>query len=288
VSLACLYYRIIYHNADTPTGLAITALVITSGVVAVLLMNTLLAVVQGRTFVPDEKFSPIGYFRIQHAALRNAAKEILTYSKNMSDDASYRELRRVFYDFQLTLKSDIECTQRILFPVINEYFPNSTSAIVVRQTQIDLATTQMTTNFRNLNRYTQGTPEWNQGASTIASDLEIYTQTVTDSLFDIDYEVIPVSRKYFTVETMKSVVRRSIDLIPVSAWARILPFVLEHLQHDIRRLRFLQALRWASPDKIQLLGKVAYENIDEFTYERLVVDVPELAPRSTHGHSTIY
>lgn len=83
-------------------------------------------------------------------------------------------------------------------------------------------------------------------------------------------------------------VRQSWQQIVPPQWAVILPFVVQNLHQDRLRARFLECFITAAPEHTQLVGKFLYEGLDPFLWERLVIDAPEMRPRSTPGYTRIW
>jgi len=104
-----------------------------------------------------------------------------------------------------------------------------------------------------------------------------------------EMDLAPAIRKYLNMALHRDIVRRSWYSVPISAWRVIIPWTVQHQNIHMRRVRFLQALRWAVPEQIHMIGKCVYEGVkDPLLFQRLCVDLPELAPRTTPGYHRFY
>jgi len=51
---------------------------------------------------------------------------------------------------------------------------------------------------------------------------------------------------------------------------------------------FLELVAAAVPDRAQLFGKILYEQLPEFTYSRIIRQLPQLAPKFTYNYNHLY
>lgn len=94
-----------------------------------------------------------------------------------------------------------------------------------------------------------------------------------------------IGRKYISVPENQAIVRRAFFFTPLYKWRKIIAFQLTADFHYQRKIKFLKCLLWSLPEKTQTIGKMVYESVDQFLFQRLLVDLPELAPRNTAGGS---
>jgi len=93
-----------------------------------------------------------------------------------------------------------------------------------------------------------------------------------------------VFRKLMPSKEAKSLARKCFRRGSPEQWRKALPFIVTNQEYYSRRVNFLLSLRMAYPERMQLFGAWLYQGIDETLFQRLRVDIPELAPRHTQGH----
>jgi len=113
----------------------------------------------------------------------------------------------------------------------------------------------------------------------IVRDLPNFVQNANEHMDNEEQHLSFINRKYLPHSWHKQIVREVFERTTVSHWARIIPFVLKNQYVHARRVRFLQSLRLAVPEHMQQVGKWVVEGTDDFLYQRLLVDIPEMAPR---------
>uniref|UniRef100_A0A7S2TLB4 Hemerythrin-like domain-containing protein n=1 Tax=Lotharella oceanica TaxID=641309 RepID=A0A7S2TLB4_9EUKA len=94
----------------------------------------------------------------------------------------------------------------------------------------------------------------------------------------------PIAFKLIPSKEQKSIARKCLRVGTPAEWRLALPMIIKHQDYHERRVKFLLSLRKAYPERMQLYGAWLYLGISEILFQRLRVDIPELAPRHTAGH----
>jgi len=132
-----------------------------------------------------------------------------------------------------------------------------------------------------------------QPAAEVVSPLDQLIKDLQAEVAHIQKEIIAhlkeeesniVWRKWFSGQQCREILRTAFLSVPIHQWSRIIPFILNNQYSHMRRVRALQSLRDVVPDRIQLIGKIVYEGCNELMYQRLLVDIPQMAPRATVGY----
>ena len=76
--------------------------------------------------------------------------------------------------------------------------------------------------------------------------------------------------------------------VPIPAWRKILPFVVNYIDIHPRRVQFLTLLSTSMPERAQLIGTLVYEGVDQIMWDRCAADVPAIIPRTVPGHWHLY
>jgi len=146
----------------------------------------------------------------------------------------------------------------------------------------------MLNNIKFLEFYKSQADEYRKGSETIIKDVEIYVHSIEDLLYNIDFEVLPVVNKFFSVRQQAKLVRSIYRRIPTPILNTFLPFIVQNLYVDSNRLTYLDLLINTAPERTQLFGKILYEQSPEFQFARLSKDLPHLRVPGQCCHQQVY
>ncbi len=136
-----------------------------------------------------------------------------------------------------------------------------------------------------------------------AEDKNSTTGTVLDKLQAALGELVPANnehmqheedhlggmiRKYIPAKAARSIARQAFRKGTSDQWRLVLPFLIANQDFHSRRVSMLLSLRAAYPERMQLVGAWLYMGLPEIMFQRLRVDIPELAPRNTQGYSRLW
>lgn len=288
------------HNSPTTEGIATTAIVIANGVISVLVAHTVLAIVQRSIFIPEDKWAPQSAFKIQHFAFKHALATLVqaTVPNRIHSIDEVKQIHQTFARFNLTLNEHALTEENIIFPVFHDWFAGLTTSAdkehdaEVNECQQILSMTSQLLSGPLPTKFEDDNPEWRafeQRVAVLHAALKQLEQSIVAHIDNEETNIAPAVRKYLNLALHKQLVRKAWEYTPISAWRVIIPFTLEHQFIHLRRVRFLQALRWAVPEQMHQIGRICYEGLkDPVLFQRLCVDVPELAPRTTPGYQRFY
>lgn len=290
-TVATLFHHALWRS-NTTFGVTVTALVITNIAVVLWLLNHLRAFFWGHLYNPDHlMLSPLEFFRLPNKALRDVLLLMQTHVNNPNATADeWRHFETVLLP-RYTLATGVIsfCKRGTLYPVLAAWF---TPAIYKQQSeQARVLDDQLLLVVEHL-RETQLMPV--NSEQRVAAEVQCraeFTAYVNGVQANMDHEevhVYPLARRYIGAREANAMVRKSWDEVPPSRWAEVIPFIVHFLLEDRLRARWLDCFVHASPEHSQLVGKFLYENLDPFSYDRLVVDLPEMRPRMTRGYSRVW
>lgn len=93
----------------------------------------------------------------------------------------------------------------------------------------------------------------------------------------------PIFKKHLPLALQEQLAREIFLGTPAEQWEVLIPFVLTNLPRHEQRVRYLQSLCWAIPERAQQVGAIVYRNVDPILWLRLRFDFPEMVPRGVPG-----
>ena len=284
---------ILYHQQSrsaTTQGVATTALVVVNVVIAIQFALFASALVSRKTFVPAEKFSVAAFFKLQHYAMREAfhrldalAQAELGSGEERVDAARMADFARILEGLAVTFKEHAEHEEQILYVVMRQWAPTFLARLDAQHAEHGELLPGLLRRFHD--DLAPAATDKRRHDAALQSLLEALSAARAEVCAHMDEEERHVIvRKFINSAQAVQSVRAAWAYTPPHAWAVILPFCVRMQFMHGRRVRLLQALVWALPEHAQLVGKMVYDGVDSLLWDRLVVDVPDIVPRTVPGH----
>jgi len=256
--------------------------VIASGVCAIVLANQLAAFAQRTIFVSEDKWGPTSFLKSFHYAFKEALLRLSVLSEKFDNEAAVKEFVSLWGDYRIAVFNHMKHEEEVLFNSFRALWPGVTSGA---DDEHDRDAKEIEAVNALVERLHETTGEERKAIlARIATDLKEYSAHAVQHIDNEEAHLSFLNRKYIPLKWHKQIVREMFERTSVAHWARIVPFVLKNQYVHARRIRFLHALRLALPEHLQQIGKWVYEGVDEFSFNRLLVDVPEIAPRHSTCH----
>jgi len=288
---ACaLAFAVMFYLALFPGGLsqgiAVAGLAFASALNAMLLLQTLAAVLRFRVFVPDYKWGPLSFMRLTHEAFRGALPKLVGAAKALvaagpsADSSLAEELTEAWRLMALCHEEHARHEDLAIFKTYNDFFPGVAGPWnqehedhhKVMQ-QIEDAV-QMAASGR--------------ASPSLVTMLEDYAAEMEKHLRGEEDHLVGMPRKWLPLELHKQVMRKCWDMTPAPVWAEYIPWALNSLPMLQQRVRFLKTFLWAMPERAQHIGLMVACGVDDVQWRRISDELPEIIPRGARGWERYY
>jgi hypothetical protein len=290
-SVATLEYHASWHSPTTQ-GIATTMLVLTNIACALLAINWLRALISRRLFRPDHlMLSPLEFFRLPNAALRDSLNHLQAHVQNPNATAEqWRNFETVLLpNYALVSFAINHMKRQVLYPVLSAWFgPNVWMPLDANAQALDNAVSRIHQRMIDVQTMPVNTPARAAEDLAIRKEFASYVQGVHANMDEEETTIFPLARRYIGAKEANLMIARCWTAVQPDQWNVIVPYVVDFLPSDEARARWLETLAHANPEHVQLIGKMLYEQLDTFAYDRLIIDLPEMRPRMTSGYSRVW
>eukprot|EP00052_Salpingoeca_macrocollata_P018454 m.151598 g.151598 ORF g.151598 m.151598 type:complete len:944 (-) comp20701_c0_seq6:67-2898(-) len=296
-----------YNDSDWSEFAAVSTLCIATYIQAIVAALTLSGIIS-RTdvFVPPVESGPGSLTVLMHHAFREALEKLVKMSKKINKPEVLMEFGMLWARYDICLEEHSSFEEKITFPLIDEFYPGLTSGAHEQHEVADKLSQRMTRLLDTIvpearQKVLQqahlplGAMQGRVGTGVSEQQmLEIQALMQDIASFDNKHFAFEeehlkvVGTKHFNFKLAKETARKIWFNTEVNKWRVIVPFMVCMQKYHSRRLQFLKALQPAIPERFQLVGRMVYENVDELMWDRLRVDVPDMAPRETAGYHKFF
>eukprot|EP00004_Rigifila_ramosa_P014256 TRINITY_DN3229_c0_g1_i1.p1 TRINITY_DN3229_c0_g1~~TRINITY_DN3229_c0_g1_i1.p1 ORF type:complete len:605 (-),score=101.67 TRINITY_DN3229_c0_g1_i1:166-1980(-) len=277
------YYTLVTNHKSR--ALVLVSLTFATFSVVQCTWHTLNGLIKRQILIPEEKWGPLSMMKLTHHAFKFAAKQIDRQVKLFSDPPSAEEARaeflRLWGGFFITYQEHARHEEEVVYLRFGELFPGITERTHGDHEEHGAHAEALNA---SINRF---------AAMPLAQGLAFFHQEVQPSLIAFMTELIkhlefeeihinPIPRKHIPLEMHIELLRSLFELTSANAWQIIIPFVLENQELHGRRTRYLRCLRWGLPDHMAQISRIVLLGTDQFMWERLTQEIPELEVNRHH------
>jgi len=244
---------------------------------------------------------------LTHDAMRTAGEKLKSMISDLKEgnmetqrrDKIFGEFVEILEGYLTTLTVHSKYENDFLFPLVDRYMPGRQRVANKHHDHLHTLEQQVRELFGKLKLMSKSelkNPKEAKGEikeskgdpkDTITALSSVLPQMVDFNRDHMRYEedhITPIMRKYLNGREIKKLSRRIIKSGTHEQWRTFLPFVITHQDYHQRRVKFLESMRIAFPERMQMFGMILYLGIGETLFDRLRMDIPEIAPRNTPGH----
>ncbi|PNH09480.1 Glutaredoxin-C6 [Tetrabaena socialis] len=269
----------IYYNAlkpgDLSEAIAYATLFFTSWLHAILLLQTLTALIRRQVFVPDYKWGPMSFMRLTHEALRGGGAKLLGLAKNVEgDESALGSLRATWEGVHLMHEEHGRHEDEVIFKAYNEFFPRLTKDADEQHLELEELGDKV-------GRLLSGGGDKLSGAAAqeLTAAVESYVTALLAHLrFEEDHlQCMP--RKYMPLGLAKQVIIKCWASTSPETWHTLLPLLVESMPMLQQRVRYIKTLLWCMPERCHLFGLILAAKLDAVNWRRISAELPEIIPR---------
>jgi hypothetical protein len=263
----------------------VIAHLITNGLIAVLTAHFLLAILSKELFTPELQHHATSYHYSFSRALREAIRKLHIYAEGLENDEQVDNFLSLWADTRVALLNYLKHQEEVLFVAYRKVLPGIT---VEAEETLDKSLLAIEAVQVHVDRLKDERCDRREVLTQLSNELKHAAPVWVSHLDWVDVHLSFIPRKYIPSHWHKELARAIFHKTNVSHWQRIAPFIITHLYRHSLRVEFLHSLQWAVPERIQEVGSWLINGVDPFLYDRLLVEVPELAPRGTTRYIKIW
>jgi len=289
LSIVTMQYYV-YIDVDLVKAMSYLSIILVTWAVGMCFIHTLLLLLKREDlFCPNDKWGPMSFMKITHYAFRYGWAQLERRAKFLDpeDRRSIVKFAHLFLCIELLHQEHSKHEDLYMYPMLNSYFPGYTRWVSPEHEE-GIA------EFQQLRRHVDILLQ-SDDSSNVAQAIEAIKEAVPEMgahlIAHLDYEefhINHVGKKYFNWQIAKGVVRSIFESTSAEKWYILMPFIINNVPYYGRKIRFLVCLRWAMPERIQLIGGMIYDGVSPVMWKRLVRFVPQMIPRGISGWSRYY
>lgn len=284
LSLATIVYATNVQGT-LPEGMAYAGLAISSWTVATLALQTLFSVLMKKFFNMDPKYGPLSQQILTHEAFRAASVKLkeslksLDFNSDKLNQGSLKAFGLLFRKFRLAHQWHALHEEKVIFKEFEDYVPGSCSR-QHGEHEHDEHLMQRWNNCLEVLESGKDFASMKKSMSILHREIPDFLESFEEHLQGEEKHLQRLGRKQLCFDLQKDMIRRIWNMTPSAVWAEFLPFVIENMPMQQQRVKFVRAFAvWSLPERAQMMGRMIALGVEPEIWERLVSQVPEIAPR---------
>jgi hemerythrin-like domain-containing protein len=254
-------------------------------------LHTISAIARKRdVFTPSVKWGPLSFMKLTHEAFRGALPKLrkaLT-ALDADDVKSVHMFAALYSQFAIVHSEHANHEDEVIFKMFNDFFEehakkynddHAEDRLLMDDWQMDL------------NQLLADDVDGHAKREIVAKLKDVMPKFLThleEHLVGEEDHLNPIGRRYVPLELQKQISRKAFEMTDSSRHEVIVPFIVNNLPRHQQRVRYLKCLTWAMPERAQQIGAIVYRNSTAVMWERLRVELPEIAPRGTTNWRRYY
>eukprot|EP00629_Pelagomonadales_sp_RCC1024_P000296 CAMPEP_0119261536 /NCGR_PEP_ID=MMETSP1329-20130426/1570_1 /TAXON_ID=114041 /ORGANISM="Genus nov. species nov., Strain RCC1024" /LENGTH=970 /DNA_ID=CAMNT_0007261101 /DNA_START=166 /DNA_END=3078 /DNA_ORIENTATION=- len=286
-ALACsaaMYYQL--SGFEVALVLEVICLVLAVGANVLCLLQMLGGIIRRRgVFTPELFFGPAAFMKLTHEAFRGGLPKLQAALAELDPERpeSIRVFAARYSEFRLVHDEHAKHEDEVLFKAFGDLYPD----IAADASADHVADAEL---FAETDALLRGLVE-SPAAPAVAAlrkALSPFLASFDAHLREEENHISPLARKAVPLALQKTLVRQCFELTSAASWERMLPYIVLNCPRHPQRIKYVQALCWAMPERAQQVGAILYRNVDAVMWERLKVSLPDIVPRGVPGYRKMY
>jgi tellurite resistance protein TehA-like permease len=291
---ACLFYSLNgYELSQTFQWIGLMTAAIANFVA---FFHTVICIINQRgVFTPEVKWGPLSFMKLTHEAFRGNMDTMKHYLDVIDlDDDSDAGKQKInlfathFNRFRILHEEHAKHEDEVIFKTFNDFFTDHAKKYNEDHAEDHVKIAKWCGLANSLLDVKLVLEDRKAAFKELKSDLVLFFDHFADHMLGEEDNLNPIGRKHIPMELMKQISREVWLKTSADRWEIIVPFIIENLPRHMQRVRYLQVLTWAMPERAQQIGAIVYRNVDAVMWERLRTEVPEIIPRGAPGWKRYY
>lgn len=205
-------------------------------------------------------------------------------------DQNIQDLFELLSAYDLATRNHMDMTDNVLMPTLATWLPHVATTHSDQyhhriQQLLDHCMAIMWQIVRTDEAYTE---QRRKLVNQLQHHLQQLTPVHLQGMDKEEHMLEPLQHMYFDVSLSEQVVINVWNQTNLNDWRIILPFTVSNIPNPYMRTLYLQSLSWAKNDMVPLVGKILYETVDPFVYDRLCIDLAQLKIRRASPYTTFW